>query len=233
MRYCQFSTGWVWAATAYWRASVVQHEAQSEERWRVHIYCAFHTPPYYGGYDSARLLHAGGAPYSAPLAASIHRAERWYWQAALGGRLGYGPNNPQPEFEQANGIPAINDPLTRSNGVVIPGVSGYPDRSSWTEFHSTPPLVREGQQTIASVVRDRDTGEWGVWVAGGTTRWLEAGGLPYRAPATVCVRRAERWYWQTVAGVALPHGDDFPQPKWEQDRCIPDLDDAARLPQLV
>lgn len=30
--------------------------------------------------------------------------------------------------------------------------------------------------------------------------WLEAGCSPYRAPATVCVRRAERWYWQTVGG---------------------------------
>ena len=185
------------------------------------------------GHDSARLLHAGGEPYSAPLAASIHRAERWYWHAALGRRLDYGPNNPQPQFEQANGIPAINDPLARSNGVVVPGASGYPDRSSWTEFHSTPPLVCEGQQTVASVVRDGDTGEWGVWVAGGTAQWLEAGGSPYRAPATLCVCRAERWYWQTVAGVALPHSDDFPQPDWEQDNGIPDLDDAVRHPQLA
>ena len=228
MRYCQFSTGWVRVATAYWRASVVQQEPGSDERWRVHIYCAFHTPPYYGGYDSACLLHVGGEPYSAPLTASIHRAERWYWRAALGCSLNYGPSNPQPEFEQANGIPATDDPLMKSGGVAVPRVGGYPDRRCWTEFHSTPPLVREGRQTNANVVRDRDTGEWGVWVVDGAARWLEAGGSPYRAPATVCVRRAERWYWQTVAGTALLHSDDFPPPRWEQDNRIPDLDDAVR-----
>ena len=227
MRFCQFSTGWVRVATAYWRASVVQHEPQSDERWRVHIYCAFRTPPYYGGYDSAYLLHADGEPYSAPLADSIHRAERWYWQAALGGRLGYGPNNPQPEFEQANGIPAVNDPLTRSNGVAVPAVSGYPERDDRTEFHSTPPLVCEGQPTTAHVARDNDTREWGIWVAGETPGWLKAGSAPYRAPATVCSQRAERWYWQAVYGVRMPHGENFPQPGWEQDNGIPDLDDYS------
>ena len=233
MRYCQFSTGWVRAVGTYWRASVVQQDPGSDERWNIHIYYALRTPPHYGGYDRAYLLHAGGKPYSAPLAESIHRAERWYWQAALGGGLGYGPDNPQPEFEQANGIPATDDPLARSGGVAVPCVNGYPDRSSWTEFHSTPPLVREGQQAIASVVRDRDTGEWGVWVSCGTAGWLEAGGSPYRAPATVCVRRAERWYWQTVGGLALPHSDDFPAPRWERANQIPDLDDAVRQPQPV
>ena len=225
MRYCQFSTGWVWVVAAYWRASVVQHEPQSDERWRVHIYCAFRTPPYYGGYDSAYLLHADGEPYSAPLTDSIHRAERWYWRAALGCGLNYGPNNPQPEFERANGIPATDDPLARSGGVVIPAVSEYPERDDRTEFHSTPPLVCKGQRTIASVVRDNDTREWGIWVAGETPGWLKAGGAPYRAPATVCSHRAERWYWQTVYGVRMPHGENFPQPGWEQDNRLPDLDD--------
>ena len=91
MRYCRFSTGWVRVVAAYWRASAVQQVPGSDERWRVHIYCAFRTPPYYGGYDSAYLLHAGGKPYSAPLAECIHRAERWYWEMALHGRLCHGP----------------------------------------------------------------------------------------------------------------------------------------------
>ena len=73
----------------------------------------------------------------------------------------------------------------------------------------------------------------GVWLASGTPGWLEAGGSPYRAPATVCAQRAERWYWQFVCGEPLRHGDDFPQHWWEQRNQIPDLDDAARLPQLA
>jgi len=88
-----------------------------------------------------------------------------------------------------------------------------------------------GQRRAASVIRDGDTGEWGVWLASDTPGWLEAGGSPYRAPATVCAHRAERWYWQIVCGGPLHHGDDFPQPLWEQRNQIPDLDDAARLPQ--
>ena len=227
MRYCQFSTGWVRVVAAYWRTSVVQQEPGSDERWRVHVYCAFRTPPYYGGYDTAYLLHAGGEPYSAPLADCIHRAERWYWRAALGCGLDYGPENPQPEFEQANGIPAVDDPLAWSGGVVVPAVSAYPDRDDRTLFHSTPSLVRDGQETTAQVARDSDTREWGVWLTGGIPGWLQAGGSPYRAPATVSAQRAERWYWQAVYRVLMPHGEDFPQPEWEQDNHILDLDDQT------
>ena len=231
--YCRISTGWVRSCGAYWRASVIQQEPQSEKRWTVHIYCALRTPPYFGGYDRAYLLHAGGEPYSAPLSASIHRAERWYWQAALGRGLRYGPGNPQSDFELANGIPAIDDPLLRSGGVAVAGVSQYPDQPDRTAFHTTLPVECDGQRREASVVRDSDTGEWGVWLVGGTTGWLEAGGSPYRAPATVCAHRAERWYWQLVCGTPLHHRDEFPQPRWEQRNQIPDLDDAVRLPQLT
>lgn len=231
MRYCQFSTGWVRSSGAYWRASVIQEEPQSEERWNVHIYCALRTPPYFGGYDRAYLLHAGGEPYSAPLAASIHRAERWYWQAALGGRLCYGPDNPQSEFELANGIPAIDDPLLRSSGVGAAVISEYPDQPDRSELHTTLGVECGGERRTASVIRDADTGEWGVWLRGGAPGWLEAGGSTYRAPGTVCVQRAERWYWQLVCGGPLRHDDDFPQHWWEQEHQIPDLDDPARLPQ--
>ena len=113
---------------AYWRASVVQQDPGSDERWRVHIYCAFRTPPYYGGYDSAYLLHAGGKPYSAPLAECIHRAERWYWEIARHGRLCHGPGNPRLAYELANDIPDRDDPLARSSGIGYGGVDGYPDR---------------------------------------------------------------------------------------------------------
>ena len=81
------------------------------------------------GDTTAPILHAGGEPYSAPLSASIHRAERWYWQAALGRGLHYGPDNPQSDFELAKGIPAIDDPLLRSGGVAITGVSQYPNQA--------------------------------------------------------------------------------------------------------
>ena len=233
MRYCRFSTGSVQAALAHWRASVVQQEPGSDERWNVHIYCAFRTPPNYGGYDFAYVLHAGGEPYSAPLADAIHRAERWYWKGVLGRCLTHGPGNAQPEFEQANGIPDQDDPLAHSGAVLVFGVDQYPDRSQRSAFHATPTIVRDGQPMTASVARDRDTQEWGVWLSCGEPGWLQAGGVPYRAPATVSAQRAERWYWQTALDMPLPRSEDNPQPSWEQDNHIPDLDDPIRLPQLV
>ena len=230
---CRLSTGWVRSCGAYWRASVIQQEPESEERWNVHIYCALRTPPYFGGHDRAYLLHAGGKPYSAPIAASIHRAERWYWQAVLGRDLRYGPGNPQSDFELANGIPAADDPLLGSGGIAVAGVSQYPDQPERSQLHTTLPVECGGQWRTASVVRDGDTGEWGVWLENDPSGWLQAGGSPYRAPATVCAHRAERWYWQLVRGESLCHGHDFPQHWWEQQHQIPDLDDAARLPQLA
>ena len=190
---------------------MIQPEPRSEERWNVHIYCALRTPPYFGGYDRAYLFHAGGEPYSAPLAASIHRAERWYWQAALGGRLCYGPHNPQSEFDLAKGIPAIDDPLLGSSGVGAAVIGEYPDQPDRSELHTTLGVECGGERRTASVIRDADTGEWGVWLTGGAPGWLQAGGSPYRAPGTVCVQRAERWYWQLVCGGPLRHRDDFPQ----------------------
>ena len=231
MRYCRSSTGWVRVSDAYWRACVVQEEPQSDERWNVRIYCALQTPPHYGAYDRAYLLHAGGEPYSAPLEASIHRAERWYWKAALGWGLDYGPGHPQSEFERASGIPAADNPLSRSGGVAHIGVSPCPDRGQTSAFHSTLPVLSGSQWHAASVVRDSGTREWGVRLSGDTEGWLEAGGSPYRAPATVCAQRAERWYWQLVCGTPMPHSDDFPQSRWEHQNQIPDLDDTTRVPQ--
>ena len=106
----------------------------------------------------------------------------------------YGPGNPQSDFELANGIPAIDDPLLRSGGVAVAGVSQYPGQPDRSDFHTTLPAECGGPRRAASVIRDSDTGEWGVWLAGGTPGWLEADGSPYRAPAMVCAHRAERWY---------------------------------------
>ena len=231
MRYCYFSTGWVWVTVAYWRASVVQHEPGSDERWRVHIYCAFRTPPYYRGYDFAHLLHAGGQPYSAPLADCTHRAERWYWELALHGCLCHGPGNPRSAYELANDIPDRDDPLARSSGIGYGRVARYPHRPDVSEHHTTLPLACPDNPRRAAVIRDSDTGEWGVWISGEDAEWLEAGGSPYRAPANVCARRAERWYWQNACLVAMPHADDYPQSRWEQEHHIPDLDDESRLLQ--
>ena len=228
MRFCRYSTGWVRAVAAYWRASVVQQEPGSDERWNVHLYCALRTPPYYGGFDWAYLIHVDGRPYSAPLGVCIYRAERWYWETALNGRLCHGPHNPRPEFELANGIPDRDDPLALSGGIGYVRVDRYPDEPDISEYHTTLLVVCQGRQRTAEVIRDSDTGEWGVWLSGDAAGWLEAGGSPYRAPANVCAQRAERWYWQTVCGMAMPHSEDHPQPRWEQEHQIPDLDGASR-----
>ena len=177
----------------------------------------------------AYLLHVGGKPYSAPLAACIYRAERWYWEMALNGRLCHGAHNPRPEFELANDIPNRDDPLARSSGIGYAGVNSYPDLPDLTEYHSTLPVICRGQQRKAGVIRDSGTQEWGVWISGDEAGWLEAGGSPYRAPANVCAQRAERWYWQTACGIEMPHSDDYPQSRWEQENQIPDLDDESRL----
>ena len=150
---------------------------------------------------------------------------------ALNGRLCHGPHNPRPEFELANDIPDRDDPLARSSGIGFICVSNYPDQPDISEFHSTLPVMCQGQQRTAEVIRDSDSDEWGVWISGGEAGWLEAGGSPYRAPRNVCAQRAERWYWQTVCGIAMPHSDDYPQSRWEQENQIPDLDDASRLLQ--
>lgn len=229
VRLCRFSTGWVRAAYGYWRLSAVQEEYGSDERWNVHIYCALRTPPYYGGHDWGYLLHVGGKPYSAPLTSCIYRAERWYWEMALNGRLCHGPHNPRPEFELANDIPNRDDPLARSSGIGYAGVNSYPDLPDLTEYHSTLPVICRGQQRKAEVIRDSGTQEWGVWISGDEAGWLGAGGSPYRAPANVCAQRAERWYWQTACGIEMPHSDDYPQSRWERENQIPDLDDESRL----
>lgn len=231
MRLCRFSTGWVRDAFAYWRLSVVQEQPGCDERWNIHVYCALRTPPYYRAYDWAYLLHAGGMPYSAPLSACIYRAERWYWETALDGRLCHGPHNPRPDFELANDIPERDDPLSPSSGIGHSGVDRYPNRPEISEYHMTLPVTCRGQQRRAEVIRDKDTGEWGVWISGDEANWLEAGGQPYRAPANVCAQRVERWYWQTAVGIEMPHADDYPQPRWEQEHQIPDLDDPSRLLQ--
>ena len=36
----------------------------------------------------------------------------------------------------------------------------------------------------------------------------------------MCAQRAERWYWQTACGIEMPHSDDYPQSRWEQENQI-------------
>ena len=219
------STGWVKRSGAHWRFSAVQERPDHNERWNVHIYSALFTPPYYGGYDSAGVLHAGGAIYGAPLEDCIHRAERLYWRFAVGHLLGYGPTNPQSRFEQHNFIPDRDDRLRPIAPARFPKVCEYPDKPDICEFHTTRPVTWGGREQRASVVRDPDTREWGVWLSGATPGWLAAGGKPYRAPSDISASRAERWYWQKVYGVPLLHEGHFPQPAWETDNHIPDADD--------
>ena len=226
----RYETGWVRTTRAYWRAGAVQQKPGCNKRWNVHICCALWTPPYYGGFDRACLLHAGGQPYSAPLVDCIHRAERWCWRVASGRTLGYGPDNPQSQFELDNAIPDVDELPRPSAPARFPNVGGYPDPPDLCEFHTTRPVLANGQVQQASVVRDPATRAWGIWLSGDAPGWMRAGGEPYRAPVDVCTHRAERWYWQKVCGSPLPHGERFPQPSWEMDNAIPDLDDdlAAR-----